>query len=402
MIHTETVRVAFAELHRNFLRSLLTTLGIIIGVAAVITTVALGEGAQKAVQERISAMGTDLLTIYPGHSRRHGVSSSSQGLIVEDAWAVLDRAPAVAAVVPELSQKNQIEFGNRNAGINVTATTSNYAEILDFQIESGSFFGPGDLDARRRVAVLGSAVPTALGVPAERLLGGQIRIRGISFDVIGLLKEKGATGWYNQDEQVLIPLTTGQYRVFGTDRVRRINTRIPPGANQDLAMLEIEKILRREHRLRPEVENDFMIMSRTALVGTLEETTQTFTFLVAGIAAVSLLVGGIGIMNIMLVSVTERTKEIGVRKAVGARRRDILSQFLTEAVVICIMGGVVGILVGSGGAVLLSRFAQWNTVLSMRAILVAIFFSTTVGLFFGLYPARRAALLDPIAALHHE
>ena len=324
------------------------------------------------------------------------------GLIVEDAWAVLDRAPAVAAVVPELSQKNQIEFGNRNAGINVTATTSNYAEILDFQIESGSFFGPGDLDARRRVAVLGSAVPTALGVPAERLLGGQIRIRGISFDVIGLLKEKGATGWYNQDEQVLIPLTTGQYRVFGTDRVRRINTRIPPGANQDLAMLEIEKILRREHRLRPEVENDFMIMSRTALVGTLEETTQTFTFLVAGIAAVSLLVGGIGIMNIMLVSVTERTKEIGVRKAVGARRRDILSQFLTEAVVICIMGGVVGILVGSGGAVLLSRFAQWNTVLSMRAILVAIFFSTTVGLFFGLYPARRAALLDPIAALHHE
>ncbi|MBN1824993.1 MAG: ABC transporter permease [Candidatus Eisenbacteria bacterium] len=402
IIHAETIRVAVQELRRNFMRSLLTTLGIIIGVSAVITTVALGEGAQRAVQERIEAMGTDLLTVYPGQFRRHGVGRGGANLTVDDAPALERSSAAVLETVPEITGSLQVEYGNRNANVTVTATTANFARVNNFKIQSGKFFDPSDLQARRRVAVIGSAIPTTLGVPAARLLGAQIRIRGISFDVIGVLEEKGAQGWSNEDEQVIVPLSTGQYRVFGTDLVRRIGVRLAPDADMEIAMLEIERTLRREHRLRPEAENDFSVFSRTELIGTLEETTQTFTFLVAGIAAVSLLVGGIGIMNIMLVSVTERTSEIGVRKAIGARRRDILSQFLVEAVAICVLGGLLGILVGSGGAVILSRFADWNTVLSPRAVLLAILFSTGVGLFFGIYPARRAAAMDPIAALRHE
>ena len=402
IIHAETIRVALQELRRNILRSLLTTLGIIIGVSAVITTVALGEGAQRSVQERIQAMGTDVLSVYPGQFRRHGVGRGSANLTVDDAPALERESRAVLETVPEMSGNLQVEYGNRNANVNVTATTPNYARVNNFEVRSGRFFGPADQKGRRRVAVIGSAIPTTLGVPAARLLGAEIRIRGISFVVIGVLEEKGAQGWRNEDEQVFIPLSTGQYRVFGTELVRRIGVRIAPDADMEIAMMEIERTLRREHRLRPEEENDFSVFNRTDLIGTLEETTQTFTFLVAGIAAVSLLVGGIGIMNIMLVSVTERTAEIGVRKAIGARRRDILSQFLVEAVAICVLGGALGILAGSGGAVLLSHFANWNTVLSPRAVLLAIVFSTGVGLFFGIYPARRAAAMDPIAALRHE
>ncbi len=251
--------------------------------------------------------------------------------------------------------------------------------------------------------MLGFAVPDQLSSNPAAMLGQQIFIRGIQFEIIGVLAEKGSQGsWWNPDEQILIPVQTAEYRIFGSDRLNSITVQVEDPTTVNLAMIEIERVLRREHGIRPGADNDFNIRNRAEFLATFEETTKTFTFLLAGIAAVSLLVGGIGIMNIMLVSVTERTREIGIRKALGATRRNILSQFLVEALVLCMLGGVLGILAGSGGAIALSVLANWNTLVSPAAIVLAVAFSAGVGLFFGIWPARRAAMLDPIEALRYE
>ncbi|MCH7489857.1 MAG: ABC transporter permease [Gemmatimonadetes bacterium] len=403
MLSGEILQVAFQSIVANKLRSFLTMLGIVIGVGAVITMVALGTGAQRAVEEQIQRLGTDLLSVYAGQSFRRGVASQDRvSLTTDDADALRRDGYALKAVVPELSRNQQVKYGNRNINVNVLATTADYPEVNNYDIEAGSMFTYGDDDSRRRVAVLGYGVPDMLETNGAAMIGQQISIRGIPFEIIGILAEKGAQGFSNPDEQILVPLKTGQFRVFGTDRLRSINVQVLHPDSMNVAMIGIERVLRREHGIQPGAPNDFQIRNRTEFLSTAQETTQTFTFLLAGIAAVSLLVGGIGIMNIMLVSVTERTREIGVRKALGATRSNIMLQFLVEAVTLCMLGGIVGILAGAGGAVALAKLQGWATVVSPQAVVVAFVFSAVIGIFFGLWPARRASLLDPIEALRHE
>jgi putative ABC transport system permease protein len=264
-------------------------------------------------------------------------------------------------------------------------------------------FTPGEDESRRRYAVLGSAIPEMFSANPLAMIGQEVQIRGIPFEIIGVLSQKGSAGGFgNPDEQILIPLQTARYRIMGTDRVRSITVDAGDVNQMTLSMIEIERVLRREHKIRPGADNDFQIRNQADVLATFQQTTETFTYLLAGIAAVSLLVGGIGIMNIMLVSVTERTREIGVRKALGATRFNIMFQFLVEALVLCMVGGIIGILFGTLGAVVLSKLAHWNTAINGFAVLLAFVFSAIVGLFFGIWPARRAASLDPITALRYE
>jgi putative ABC transport system permease protein len=406
MLIGEIISVALSALRANKLRSLLTMLGIVIGVAAVIAMIALGNGAQKAVRDRISALGTTLLTVQPGQAFGMGGvrSGDQQKMTMDDAKALEERAEYITAVQPEMQRQLQVQYNNRNANTSVVGTTSNYLEVRKYELEAGRMFTPGHDQARARVAVVGPAVATLLGFENPiALVGESIRIRGIQFDVIGVLKSKGQGGGFgNPDEQVLIPINTARFRAMGTDRLRSINVLAKSEDEIPLAMAEIQKVLRREHRLRPGREDDFNIRNQSDFLSTLGETTAVFGLLLAGVATVSLVVGGIGIMNIMLVSVTERTREIGVRKALGATRVNILTQFLIEAVVLCILGGIVGIMLGSGTAYMLSRTFQWSTQISSSAVIMAFMFSAGVGVVFGVWPARRAAMLDPIQALRYE
>jgi putative ABC transport system permease protein len=403
MLLVEIIKVALAALRANKLRSLLTMLGIIIGVGAVITMIALGSGAQKSIQDRIQALGPTLLSVYPGQSFMRGVASNNRvSLTMDDDTALANNVQYVNAVVPELGSNLQVQMGDQNINVTVLGTTPLYVPVHSYTVTDGRAFTAGDDAARRRVAVLGAAVPQMLSSNRTAMIGQQILIRSIAFEIIGVLSEKGAQGFFNPDEQILIPLQTARYRVIGTDRLRDITVQARDLQSMNLAMIEIERVLRRQHKIRPGQDNDFQIRNQTDILATLQQTTDTFKYLLAGIAAVSLLVGGIGIMNIMLVSVTERTREIGVRKALGATRFNILFQFLVEALVLCLLGGLIGVLVGSGGAIVLSQLAHWNTLISPLAILLAFVFSAAVGLFFGIWPARRAAALDPIVALRYE
>ena len=404
MLLGEIIVVALEALRANKLRSLLTMLGIIIGVGAVITMVALGSGAQKSVQDRIQALGPTLLSVYPGQSFMRGVASGSRvSLTLDDDTALANNARYITAVVPELSANLQVQQGNQNVNVNIVGTTPAYVTIHAYTIPAGRMFTAGDDAARRRVAVVGAAIPQMFNSNRDAMIGQEIQIRGIAFEIIGVLSEKGSQGsFFNPDEQILIPLQTARYRVIGTDRLRSITAQAADLNSMNLAMIEIERVLRRQHKIRPGQDDDFQIRNQTDILATFQQTTETFKYLLAGIAAVSLLVGGIGIMNIMLVSVTERTREIGVRKALGATRFNILFQFLVEALVLCLVGGMIGILFGALGAVALSKIAHWNTSINVFAILVAFVFSAVVGLFFGIWPARRAAALDPIVALRYE
>jgi putative ABC transport system permease protein len=406
MLFGEIISVALGALRANKLRSLLTMLGIVIGVAAVIAMIALGNGAQKAVKDRISALGTTLLTVMPGQAfGMGGIRAGDQTkMTMDDAKAIEDHAEHIISVQPEMQRQLQIQYNNRNANTSIVGTTANYLEVRKYELDAGKMFTPAHDAARARVAVIGPAVAQLLGFDNPiALVGEQVRIRGIQFEVIGVLKSKGQGGGFgNPDEQVLIPINTARFRAMGTDRLRSINVLATSEDDIPLAMAEIQKVVRREHRLRPGKEDDFNIRNQSDFLNTLGETTAVFGLLLAGIATVSLVVGGIGIMNIMLVSVTERTREIGVRKALGATRTNILSQFLIEAIVLCIMGGIVGILLGSGTAYMLSRSFQWNTQISSSAVVMAFMFSAAVGVVFGVWPARRAAMLDPIQALRYE
>ncbi len=404
MMIGETVAVAFQSIRANKLRTALTMLGVIIGVGAVIAMVALGTGAQRAVEERINALGANLLTIYAGQSFNRGIASNQRvSLTTDDARAIEQDAKLISAVVPEMQSSLQIKFGNKNINTNVVGTTANYAGVRNYTVPFGRMFTPGDNDSRQRYAVLGWDVPEMLGGNAAAMLGQTISIRGIPFEIIGVLSRKGSAGSFsNPDEQIIIPLQTARYRIFGTDRLRSITVQVAEGVPLERGMVDFERVLRREHKIRPGADNDFQVRNQQEILATQQQATQVFTALLASIAGVSLLVGGIGIMNIMLVSVTERTREIGIRKALGATRSNILLQFLIEAMVLSFVGGTLGILLGSGAAVTLSRLAGWNTYISPMAIFVAFAFSAGVGLFFGILPARRAASLDPIVALRYE
>jgi putative ABC transport system permease protein len=400
---SESLQVAVDSLKANKVRAVLTMLGIIIGVGAVITMVSLGQGAKRAVQEGIQSMGTNLLFIRPGAARRGPVrmSSDNERLTMKDVEALQKDCPGALYVVPELGRSAQVKYRNKNWNTYIDGTTPDYRYVRNAELESGEYFTNGDVGARKMVCVIGHEIVTELFEGADPI-GETIKIRGLNFTVLGVLEQKGASFRFNQDDVILIPITTAQKRVFGTNWISSINVGVISQDMMDRTLLDIEKSLRKSHRIPYGKPNDFHITSQTDLISTMEETSQTFTSLLLGIALVSLLVGGIGIMNIMLVSVTERTREIGIRKAVGARRRDILFQFLTEAVMLASVGGIIGVAAGIGGSFSLNHFAQWNTMLSESSILLAFFFSGLVGIFFGIYPAARASKLNPIEALRYE
>jgi putative ABC transport system permease protein len=407
MLYAETIRVALAALRANKLRSVLTMLGIVIGVGAVIAMDGIGRGAQESITDRITALGTTLLTVTPGQVRgMGGVASEADRakLTMDDAAALEEQATLVTAVQPEMSRQLQLQFQAKNASTQVVGTSANYLTVRKYELLGGRMFTTQEDLGKQRVAVVGPAVLTNLGIEnPDAIIGEAVRIRGIQFTVIGVLKSKGQTSpFQNPDDQVLIPLNTARFRLLGTDRIRSISVLAASEEKIPAAMAEIQKILRREHRLPRERDDDFTIRNQADFLTTFAETSKVFGSLLAGIAAVSLVVGGIGIMNIMLVSVTERTREIGLRMAVGARGRDILNQFLIEAVTLSLIGGLIGVALGVGGSWAIGEFAGWRTQMSVESVVLAVGFAGAVGVFFGYYPARKASRLLPIDALRYE
>ena len=402
MLFGETLRVAMQSIQANIFRAILTMLGIVIGVAAVITMLAAGSGAQKSIEEQIDALGANRLNITAHSWFLRGVSREQLTLEVEDVWALEEKTSYIDLVVPRLESRGQIKFGNRNLNVRLVGTTDGYTDINGYDIAAGRMFTRADDERKQRVAVFGGAIPRLLELQdPEEIIGKQITIRSVPFTVTGVLEEVGSVR-NSPDERVLLPLRTAEARVMGSENLDDINVRVTDGVPLEVAMVDIERVLRTEHRILPGQPNDFAIYDQKQFLETREQAQQTFSFLLASIAGVSLLVGGIGIMNIMLVSVTERTREIGVRMALGATRLNILMQFLIESMALCLLGGTVGVLAGWGLAVLLSRTAGWAVYVSAESVMLAFAFSLGVGLFFGILPARRAANLDPIEALRYE
>ncbi len=402
MLLGETLRVAMQSIRANLFRAILTMLGIVIGVAAVITMLAAGSGAQKDIEDQIDALGANLLSISAQSWFLRGISRQQLTLEVEDVWALEDNTKYIDLVVPRLEQRGQIKYGNRNLNARLVGTTDGYTEMYGYELAAGRMFTRADDESKRRVAVFGGVLPQQLEIEdPEELIGQQVAIRGVPFTVIGVLEEVGSER-NSPDERVLLPLRTAEARVLGSEDLDDISVRVMDGVPLEVAMVDIERVLRTEHRILPGQANDFAIYDQKQFLETREAAQQTFTFLLASIAGVSLVVGGIGIMNIMLVSVTERTREIGVRMALGATRFNILLQFLIESMVLCMLGGIAGVLLGWGLAVLLSRTAGWAVYVSPESVVLAFVFSLGVGLFFGIMPARRAANLDPIEALRYE
>ncbi|MGH7451281.1 MAG: ABC transporter permease, partial [bacterium] len=387
----EGIGVAFDSVRANKMRSALTMLGIIIGVGSVITMIALGEGAQQATTERIQALGSNLLYVESGSSRSGPVVAavgSSTRLTRKDVEAVSAQCEDVVAVVPEFRRGAQVKYGNRNWNTRIVGTTPNYGEVRNVKAVAGRYFTAQEEAARARVCLLGSTVRDNLFDPQDDPVGKTLRIGRMNFQIIGVLETKGqASGWMNPDDQVLIPLATAQMRLFGVDYINNASLQVADAALMEKAFYDVEQVLRQQHRLRDSQDNDFSIRNQADILATLEENSKTFTMLLAGIAVVSLIVGGIGIMNIMLVSVTERTREIGIRKAIGAKRKDILIQFLMEALALSLTGGIIGVLSGVGVSEMMANWAGWKTLLSPEPIVISFFFAAGVGIVFGLYPA---------------
>ena len=402
MLITETIRISLTSIRSNLFRALLTMLGIIIGVGAVITMVALGTGAQRAIDEQMAALGGDILSIQSTSWFSRGVARNQQTLTTEDAVALATGGEHVSDVVPEINGRFQIKYGNKNLNIVTIGTTPNYPDVHGFTLAHGNFFSAADEAARRRVVVLGAGIPGMLDADAAAMIGRNIQIRAITFEVVGVTESKGGSGWRNPDDYIWIPLSTTQFRVTGSEFVQTISAKVSESSSIPMAMLEIERVLRREHGVPPGRDNDFAIMNRKQFAESRQEATEVFTYLLAGIAGVSLVVGGIGIMNIMLVTVTERTREIGVRKALGATKGNILLQFLVESTILCLLGGMLGLALGASVSALLAKYAGWQTVVTSSSAMMAFGFSAAVGMIFGIWPAKRAADLDPIDALRYE
>ena len=403
------VRIAFRALRRNTLRSLLTILGIIIGVAAVIAMVSISQGASVAVQEQIARMGNNLLVILPGSVTQGGVRTGAGGrasLRVNDAKAMQRECPAVSAVTYLRRQVQQVVVGNQNWSTSIFGVTPEYQIVRDWPLVAGRFMTKQDDESGAAVAVLGQTVVENLFGPGQTPLEQVVRINNVPFRVVGILTPKGqSTQGADQDDAVLIPFTTAERKVMGAAMLGTVGSIMVSAVSPELipeAQRQITTLLRERHRLKSTQDNDFQIRNLADVAATAQSTSQSMSILLASVASVSLVVGGIGIMNIMLVSVTERTREIGIRMAVGAKRRDILTQFLLEAVVLSTLGGLCGVVLGVIGSQLVSALAAWPTIVPLEAILLAVVFSGAVGVFFGFYPARKAAYLDPIEALRYE
>ncbi len=402
MLIAETLRIALQSIRSNLFRAVLTMLGIIIGVSAVITMVALGSGAQRAIDEQMASFGGGIVTVQSSAWFSRGIARNKRTLTTADAAALALSSPRFAAVVPEINGRYQIKYGNMNQNLTTIGTTPNYPDVHGFEMASGRMFSASDEAARARVAVLGAEIPAMFDSDAPAMIGRDIQIQRWSFRVIGVLEAKGAVGWGNSDDDIWVPLSTAQFRITGNEFVERISVQVSEDSSVELAMLQIERVLRREHKIQPGGDNDFAIINRKQFIESRQAATEVFTYLLAGIAGVSLVVGGIGIMNIMLVTVTERTREIGIRKALGATRGNILLQFLVESTVLCLIGGVLGLALGATAASLLAKFAGWQTVVTSGSAAAAFAFSACIGILFGIWPARRAAQLDPIDALRHD
>ena len=405
MLFTELLKMAALSLVANKLRTLLTMLGIIIGVAAVIAMVSVGMGVKKNVTDSISRLGSNMLVIMSGSSNRggpRGAAGSMTTLTFGDAEAIKDKIKDIAYVSPTVQGSYQIVYGHENWNSTVTGVIPEYVAIQSLELQSGLFFSQHDVDVRNRVAVIGATVATNL-FDSVNPVGKKIRIGNAPYTVIGLLKSKGqSAGGMDQDDVVLIPLTTAQERLLGITYVRAINVQVADADKMNEVQSNIESLLRQRHRIRAGAEDDFNVRNLTSIMETMSSTTTTITLLLGSIAGISLIVGGIGIMNIMMVSVTERTREIGIRKAIGATYNSILLQFLIESAMISIVGGLIGIVIGVGVAQAISKFGNFTTVISGLSIAASFGFSLFVGIFFGMLPARKAARLDPIDALRYE
>lgn len=397
----ESILVALQGLRANKMRSSLTALGVIIGVSAVITMLAIATGARESMMQRIQGMGTNILFIRPGQSRSMGVRMRVDTLTMEDSDAIAKECRLIAQTAPEISTRAQVKYGNVNSNLTIVGTSFQFPDIRNYDIDAGRFFSESEQRAAKKVAVLGPTVVDDM-FEGSNPIGKRIRIRGILFQVIGVTAEKGAGGFGDPDNQIYIPITTAMKRVFGLEYVNSIAAQAVSDKVMDKAQVEIEELLRKRHKIRPGEDDDFHVRNQADILEMANEAAGIFTLLLGGIASVSLVVGGIGIMNIMLVSVTERTREIGIRMAVGARRRDIQRQFLVEALVLSLMGGVVGILLGAGASALITHFSTLTARVSAASVAMSFSFAAIVGIVFGVYPAQRAASLNPIDALRYE
>jgi putative ABC transport system permease protein len=405
----QIVRVALRSLVANKLRSGLTILGMVIGVGAVIALVAAGAGAQAQVTERFRSLGSNLLVISPGTRSFRGVSqgaASAQSLTDGDVEAMARLARSVSTIAPEYSSRAQVVYGSKNTQTSVVGITPEYLSVRNWKVARGRFIDDLDLANQAKVAVLGAtAVEDLFGQTLIDPLDKMVKIDRQSYLIVGIMASKGIGGFQNLDDQAFIPLSTAQVKFGGAGNtsLQAINVQVVAADKIDRAKAELASILRSRHGLSPSQSDDFTIQDQTQIVEMVEQTAETFTVLLGSIAAISLVVGGIGIMNIMLVSVTERTREVGIRKAVGAKRRDILAQFLAEAVVLSLLGGVIGILLGYGGAqVVTPLLGGTRALVTPQSVFMALSVSIGVGLFFGIYPANRAAGLKPIEALRYE
>ena len=405
MLFKESIAIAFTSLLSNKMRTILTMLGIIIGVGAVIVMVSIGMGVRQNITNSIASLGSNMLIVTPGSANKGGVRSaagSSQKLKLDDAEAIKKKIKNIDYVSPTVNSSYQIVYGNENWNSSVYGVTPEYLKIRSLSVTSGSFITASDINSRNRVAVIGSTVASNL-FDTTNPVGKNIRIGNQPFRVIGVLESKGQSSMGNdQDDVVIIPLTTAQERLMGITYIRSINIQVSDSSKMDLVQEQVESLLRQRHRIRTGQDDDFTVRNLTSLLETVNNTTTMLTLFLGSIAAISLLVGGLGIMNIMMVSVTERTREIGIRKALGATFKDIMLQFLIEAVIIGVVGGVLGILFGVGSALLVSKVSTFTTYITVFPIVISFSFSIGIGLFFGLYPARKAARLDPIEALRYE
>ncbi len=404
MLIWDLFKMALRSLIANKLRTFLTTLGIIIGVASVISMIAIGEGAKKSTLSTISKFGTNIISVKPGRKKKRHVSGDRVvTLTLKDARAIESGVPLITGVAAQVYKSAQLKYSSKNTNTTVRGADEDYSRLANFTIDRGRFFNSDEIITSRQVVVLGATVVKNLfGESIDNPVGETLKVDGKNYLIIGVMEAKGALSWYDPDDQVFIPVTTAQKRLFGMDHVQSIDVQAAKIEDLEAIKEDIDRLLRLRHNIREGEDSDFHVQNSAQWLNSWGDAAKTFTYLLGGVAAISLMVGGIGIMNIMLVSVTERTREIGIRKAIGAKKREIMEQFLIESVLMSFLGGGIGIGLGLVIAKTVSKMGGWDTVVSLESILLAFGFSVGIGIFFGYYPANKAANMNPIDALRYE
>ena len=402
MLILDLFKMALRSLIANTMRTFLTALGMIIGVASVISMISIGEGARQQTLSTIEKFGTNIITIKPGRKKNRHVSSDTvKTLKLSDAKAIEKNIPLITGVAAQVYRSAQLKYGSKNTNTTVRGTGEKYLQLSNFTIERGRYFNQEEVRSVRKVAVIGSTVLKNLFGDVNAI-GKEIKVDGNNYLVIGSTEQKGALSWFDPDDQIFIPVTTAQKRLFGIHHIQSIDVQAKQMEDLEIIKKDIDSLLRIRHGIHTDEDSDFHVQNSSQWLNSWGDAAKTFTYLLGGIAAISLLVGGIGIMNIMLVSITERTKEIGIRIAVGAKKSEIMEQFLIESVLISFIGGGLGILLGIIISRTVSKIGGWDTIVSTQSIMLAFGFSVGIGIFFGFYPARKAANLNPIDALRYE